>query len=133
MIYNGAGGDGCGESIEVTVPMLVGSNPPKEEDFSKEGTSAGHGCVCMSPGADGRVVEGRITLFGQHREVHGFESGEKAPGCINVVVYVVNVRWNGGGPGKVPGAPCILRRKEIGMEKTATKGSKSVWLKREWN
>jgi hypothetical protein len=46
--------------------------------FSKEGTSAGpmNVCVCLS-GADGRVVEGRATLFRHHREVGRKEKGEE--------------------------------------------------------
>jgi hypothetical protein len=49
---------------EVAVPMLVGSIPPKGEDFFKGRNlrPAMDVCVCLS-GADGRVVEGRINTL----------------------------------------------------------------------
>jgi hypothetical protein len=37
--------------------------------FPRKEPPPGHGCVCMSFRADGRVVEGRATLFRHHREV----------------------------------------------------------------
>jgi hypothetical protein len=71
--------------------MLVGSNSTEGGGFFP-----GHGCVCMSLGADGRVVEGRINT----------PVGKGAYGCINVVVYVCEceVEW-AGWSGKVPRSP----------------------------
>jgi hypothetical protein len=64
-------------------------------------------CVCLL-GADGRVVEGRINTGSS-------PVGKGAHGCINVVVYVVNVRWNGRGwSGKVPRSPVASPEARIG-------------------
>jgi hypothetical protein len=61
--------------------MLVGSNPTEGGGFfQRKEPPPGHVCVCLA-GADGRVVEGRSTLFRPPpRGQHGFESRrEKAP------------------------------------------------------
>jgi hypothetical protein len=69
-------------------------------------------CVCLS-GVDGRVMEGRATLFRHHREV----SRVQIPGrmglpwmlcCIRVVLSRKEKR---GGRGKYPGAPPHIRKK----------------------
>jgi hypothetical protein len=39
------------------------------EFFPRKERPPGHGCVCMSSGADGRVVEERATLFRHQSEV----------------------------------------------------------------
>jgi hypothetical protein len=66
-------------------------------------------CVCLS-GADGRVVEGRATLFRHHREV----SRVRIPGRMDVVCCCIRVvssrkrrreRVGVGSRGKYPGAP----------------------------
>jgi hypothetical protein len=78
--------------------------------FSKEGTSAGPWmCVCLS-GADGRVVEGRATLFRHHREVSRVRiPGQKGlPWMLCVVVSSRKRRRERvgvGSRGKYPGAP----------------------------
>jgi hypothetical protein len=71
-------------------------------------------CVCLS-GADGRVVEGRATLFRHHREV----SRVQIPGrmglpwmlcCIRVVLSRKEKRWRGW-PGKVPRSSAAHKEK----------------------
>jgi hypothetical protein len=76
-------------------------------------------CVCLS-GAGGRVVEGRATLFGHHREV----SRVQIPGrmglpwmlcCIRVVLSRKEKgeeRVGVGGRGKYPRAPPHIRKKK---------------------
>jgi hypothetical protein len=57
--------------------------------FSKEGTSAGPWmCVYVFQGLDGRVVEGRATLFRHHREVGRVQipAGWATHGCCVVFV-----------------------------------------------
>jgi hypothetical protein len=81
-------------------------------------------CVCLS-GADGRVVEGRATLFRHHREVDRVQipAGWATHGCC--VLYSCCVVQKGertreggvGGRKKYPGAPPHhIRKKE---EKTS--------------
>ncbi|KAJ3635038.1 hypothetical protein MTP99_007975 [Tenebrio molitor] len=77
-------------------------------------------CVCLS-GADGRVVEGRATLFRHHREV----SRVQIPGRMGLpwmfVLYFVlccpkrkkgEERVGVGGRGKYPGAPSHIKEKK---------------------
>jgi hypothetical protein len=77
-------------------------------------------CVCLS-GADGRVVEGRATLFRHHREV----SRVRIPGRMGlpwmfVFVFVLWCPEKGerrreggrGWPGKVPRNPAAPHRKK---------------------
>jgi hypothetical protein len=95
--------------------------PPKGEDFF-EGRNLRRAmdvCVCLS-GADGRVVEGRATLFRHHREV----SRVRIPGrmglpwmlcgCIRVVSSRKRrrERVGVGSRGKYPGAPPHHRKNE---------------------
>jgi hypothetical protein len=55
---------------EVVVPALVGFESHRRgEFFPRKEPPPGHGCVCMSSGADGRVMEGRATLFRHQGEV----------------------------------------------------------------
>jgi hypothetical protein len=100
---------------EVAVPALVGSNLTEGgRFFPRKEPPPGHGCVCMSFRADGRVVEGRATLFRHHREV----SRVRIPGRMGLpwMFVFVFVLWRPekgerrreggvGGRGKYPGAP----------------------------
>jgi hypothetical protein len=70
-------------------------------------------CVCLS-GADGRVVEGRATLFRHHREVSRVQSP-----WMFVLYFVLccperkkKKRVCVGGRGKYPGAPPHIREKK---------------------
>jgi hypothetical protein len=84
-------------------------------------------CVCLS-GADGRVVEGRATLFRRHREVGRVRipAGWASHGCC-VVVFVLcrpekekgEERVGVGGRGKYPGAPPHHIRKKKENKPTA--------------
>jgi hypothetical protein len=77
-------------------------------------------CVCLS-GADGRVVEGRATLFRHHREVGRVQIRDV--GCC--VLYSCCVVQKGerrreggvGGRGKYPGAPPHHLGKKRGKNK----------------
>jgi hypothetical protein len=82
-------------------------------------------CVCLS-GADGRVVEGRATLFRHHLEVRGFKSqaGWASHGWF--VLYFVlccpkrkkgEERLGVGGRGKYPGAQSHIKEKKRGKNK----------------
>ncbi|KAH0817963.1 hypothetical protein GEV33_004828 [Tenebrio molitor] len=63
---------------EVAVPALVGSNPTEGGGFfqGRNLRRAMDVCICLA-GADGRVVEGRPTLFRHHREVSRKKEKEK--------------------------------------------------------
>jgi hypothetical protein len=49
------------------------------EFFPRKEPPPGHGCVCMSSGADGRVVEGRATLFHTKARSAGFKKVPRSP------------------------------------------------------
>jgi hypothetical protein len=78
--------------------MLVGSNPPKGEDFftGRNLRRAMDVCVCLLGLTVGCWKEDQHS-FGHHREVStgSSPSGKGAHGCINVVVYVCEceVEW----------------------------------------
>jgi hypothetical protein len=76
--------------------MLVGSNPTEGGGFfpRKEPPRA-MDVLYISSGLDGRVVEGRINTLWTTTGEDSSPVGKGAHGSINVVVYVVNVRWNG--------------------------------------
>jgi hypothetical protein len=75
-------------------------------------------CVCLS-GTDGRVVEGRATLFRHHREVSRVRIPGRMglPWMLCVVVFVLwrpekGEREGGRGwPGKVPRSPAAPHKK----------------------
>jgi hypothetical protein len=74
---------------EVAVPALVGSNPTEGGGFfRRKEPPPGHGCVS---GADGRVVEGRATLFRHHREVSRVRIPGRMglPWMLCVIVFVL--------------------------------------------
>jgi hypothetical protein len=78
-------------------------------------------CVCLS-GADGRVVEGRATLFRHHREVSRVQIPGRMglPWMLCVVVFVLcrpekGERRREGGrgwPGKVPRSPAAPHKEK---------------------
>jgi hypothetical protein len=105
----------------------VGSNPTERGGFfRRKEPPPGHGCVCMSSGADGRVVEGRATLFRHHREVSRVRIPGRMgrPWMLCVVVFVLcrpekrRKEKRTSRPQKVPDRPSGERGKAIKKKKT---------------
>jgi hypothetical protein len=78
-------------------------------------------CICLA-GADGRVVEGRATLFRHHREVSRVRMPDRMglPWMLCVVVFVLcrpekgkgEERVGVGGRGKVPRSPAAPHKEK---------------------
>jgi hypothetical protein len=91
-------------------------------------------CVCLSE-ADGRVVEGRATLFRHHREVSRVQIPGRMglPWMLCCVVQEGKRRREGGRgwPGKVPRSPAAHRKNKERKKQADRKVPERSMVKRE--